>query len=58
MDFSNLKFYVRNCFVPDTEELDMKYDRIHSGASCPKDKLKDLIDMLKPGGILVVSTFV
>jgi hypothetical protein len=29
------------------------YDRIHVGACCPTPRLQSLIDLLKPGGILV-----
>lgn len=30
-----------------------RYDRIHVGACCPTARLQSLIDLLKPGGILV-----
>lgn len=36
----SLKFFLRNCFVDDPEE--MKYDRIHVGACCPESLLKVL----------------
>jgi len=51
IDFRNLHFSVRNCFVPNTDEI--KYDRIHVGAACPKEKLKDLYDQLVEGGIII-----
>jgi len=47
----NCEFETRNCFIPDM--LDRKFDRIHCGASCPIMKLKDLVSLLKPSGILV-----
>jgi len=51
MDFSNVKFYLRNCFLPVFNPL--QYDRIHVGACCPEAKLKDLVTLLKPNGVLV-----
>jgi len=47
----NIKFEKRNCFLPSVDDL--KYDRIHVGACCPEKHLNFLIDLLKPGGILV-----
>jgi len=51
MDFSNCKFLLRNCFLPVFNP--QQYDRIHVGACCPEAKLKDLVTLLKPNGILV-----
>jgi len=51
IDLSHVKFFKRNCFLPDPEER--KYDRIHVGACCPEAHLHLLIEMLNPGGILV-----
>lgn len=50
----NCDFENRNCFLPDLQER--KFDRIHSGACCPQNYLKKLIDLLKPGGILVTPS--
>jgi tRNA A58 N-methylase Trm61 len=30
LKFKNITWQVRNCFIPDTENPDLKYDRIHS----------------------------
>jgi protein-L-isoaspartate O-methyltransferase len=54
IQFTNLKFFVRNCFLPAIDEV--KYDRIHVGACCPEGYLTYLYDLLKPEGILVVRT--
>ncbi len=54
IQFPNLKFFVRNCFLPAVDEV--KYDRIHVGACCPEGYLNYLYDLLKPEGILVVRT--
>lgn len=51
LEFSNISFEVRNCFLPDIEER--MYDRIHVGACCPTPRLQSLIDLLKPGGVMV-----
>jgi len=51
VELPNVHFEVRNCFLPDIEER--KYDRIHVGACCPTPRMQVLIDLLKPGGILV-----
>jgi protein-L-isoaspartate(D-aspartate) O-methyltransferase len=51
IQFTNLKFFVRNCFLPAIDEV--KYDRIHVGACCPEGYLTYLYDLLKPEGILV-----
>jgi hypothetical protein len=47
----NVKFLVRNCFLPDPEEI--LYDRIHVGACCPESYLTQLFALLKPKGIIV-----
>jgi len=51
LELHNVHFEVRNCFLPDLEER--TYDRIHVGACCPTPRLQSLIDLLKPGGVLV-----
>jgi len=51
IEFKNIKFFVRNCFLPIAEEK--TYDRIHSGACCPEAWLGQLLAKLAPGGILV-----
>jgi protein-L-isoaspartate O-methyltransferase len=51
VELPQLRFFVRNCFAPDPEE--MHYDRIHVGACCPTAKLEYLIGLLNPGGMLV-----
>lgn len=51
VDLRNIKFFNRNCFIPDVDE--QKYDRIHVGACIPESKLQNLVDLLNPGGILV-----
>lgn len=51
VDLSNVHFFLRNCFLPDPNE--MAYDRIHVGACCPESCLKDLYHLLAPNGILV-----
>lgn len=50
----NITFEVRNVFLPDIENR--KWDRIHVGAACSHKKKFHLYELLKPGGILVVST--
>jgi len=47
----NLKFYCRNCFLPDPD--DNMYDRIHVGACIPESHIEFLYGKLNPGGILV-----
>jgi protein-L-isoaspartate(D-aspartate) O-methyltransferase len=51
IQFTNLQFFVRNCFLPAVDEV--KYDRIHVGACCPEGYLNYLYELLKPDGILV-----
>jgi len=51
LDFSNVEFVVRNCFLPFPN--DMKFDRIHVGACCPESQIEKLYNLLKPNGILV-----
>jgi protein-L-isoaspartate(D-aspartate) O-methyltransferase len=51
IDLPQVKFFLRNCFLPDSEER--KYDRIHVGACCPETRLKDLYALLNPRGILI-----
>jgi len=51
LKIENIKFEKRNCFLPSVEDL--KFDRIHVGACCPEKHLDYLINLLKPGGILV-----
>lgn len=51
IEFKNLKFFVRNCFLPMAQSR--TYDRIHVGACCPEAFLNQLISLLSPGGILV-----
>eukprot|EP01120_Amphizonella_sp_Union-15-10_P007828 TRINITY_DN2691_c0_g1_i4.p1 TRINITY_DN2691_c0_g1~~TRINITY_DN2691_c0_g1_i4.p1 ORF type:complete len:458 (-),score=91.86 TRINITY_DN2691_c0_g1_i4:95-1468(-) len=47
----NMRFYCRNCFLPDPDEN--TYDRIHVGACVPESHIQFLYDKLKIGGILV-----
>lgn len=65
LDLSNVTFEVRNCFLPGLKDekygtslqshrLIVKIDRIHSGACCPEAKTQELLNLLAPGGILVV----
>jgi len=51
LDFSNVEFSVRNCFLPFPEKV--LFDRIHVGACCPESQTQSLFKLLKPGGILV-----
>jgi len=51
IQLNNVKFFLRNCFLPDIEER--TYDRIHSGACCPASRINDLYKLLKKNGILV-----
>jgi len=51
LDFTCLKFFLRNCFLPTINAI--QYDRIHVGACCPEANLQDLVKLLKPNGILV-----
>lgn len=52
LNFSNITFFKRNCFLP-TQHV---YDRIHTGACCPSAQLGNLIKLLTPNGILVTPT--
>jgi len=51
LDFSNIQFSVRNCFLPAAKND--QYDRIHVGACCPNSQLDSLLKLLRPNGILV-----
>eukprot|EP00741_Cyanophora_paradoxa_P021954 tig00021432_g21191.t1 len=44
-------FARRNVFLLDP--ADETFDRIHVGASCPREKVKALQELLRPGGVLV-----
>lgn len=51
-----LRHYIqtRNCEKL-TWALQGRYDRVHSGASCSPSRLKALVALLRPGGILVTT---
>jgi len=51
IDFGNIKFFKRNCFLPAPEP--MKYNRVHVGCCCPESKINFLYDLVLPGGVLV-----
>jgi len=51
LDFTNVEFAVRNCFLPFPEP--QQFDRIHVGACCPEAQTQNLLSLLAPNGILV-----
>ena len=51
-ELPQLRFQVRNCFLPDPDNR--KWNCIHVGACCPEYRLNFLIELLAPGGRLVV----
>jgi len=51
LDFSNVQFIVRNCFLPFPNNK--QFDRIHVGACCPESQKDKLFSLLAPNGILV-----
>ncbi|KAK9839878.1 hypothetical protein WJX81_008227 [Elliptochloris bilobata] len=46
------RFELHNVFTPSTKHQG-RYDRVHSGASCSPSRLKALVALLRPRGILV-----
>ncbi|EFA81459.1 predicted protein [Heterostelium album PN500] len=52
IDLSNVEFKLRNCFLPDRD--DILYDRIYVGSACPKKMMARILDRLAPNGILII----
>ena len=48
------QFIAGNCFHIDPTAH--KYDRIYCGAACPQEKFEFLLDLVKPGGLIVVPS--
>lgn len=48
------QFIAGNCFHIDPSA--QKYDRLYCGAACPREKFEFLLDLVKPGGLVVVPS--
>lgn len=48
------QFIAGNCFHIDA--LAQKYDRVYCGAACPRQKTSFFLQLLKPGGFVIVPS--
>ena len=48
------QFIAGNCFHVDPTAH--KYDRLYCGAACPRERFEFLLELIKPGGLIVVPS--